>query len=52
MTWRRANHHDPVMTSHLIRGERKLATNDAPDLDINFRAVKSGFVRHFDEGNL
>ncbi len=33
---------------HLVRGQRELAADDAPDLHVNLRAVKRRFVRHFD----
>ena len=33
---------------HLVGRQREFAANDAPDLHVNLRAVKRGFVRHFD----
>ena len=32
----------------LVRRERELASDHAPDLHVDFRSVKRGLVRHFD----
>src|ERR1051326_1460134 len=36
---------------HLVRGECELASDHAPDLHVDFRAVKRRFVRHLDVFN-
>jgi hypothetical protein len=37
---------------HLVRRQRELAADDAPDLHVNLRAVKRRLVRHLHVGNL